>query len=213
MNPPEASRSAEALSAEALSAEALSVQSQRAEALPAATVARRLTAILAITPAGIIGRDGGLPWRLGTDLRRFKQLTLGGVLIMGRKTYESIGRPLPGRQTIVITRNPAWHADEGVLRTDSPEEALRLAGDRPTFVVGGAEIYRQLLPQCTDLLLTRVLTDQPGDTRLDLDLSQFEILERIQLPAGPRDEVATEFLRLARRNAEENMKKMPSRPH
>ena len=106
---------------------------------------RRLTAILAITPAGVIGRDGGLPWRLGTNLRRFKELTMGGVLIMGRKTYESIGRPLPGRQTIVITRNKSWTAD-GVLRADGPDEALRLAGDRPTFVGGGGRYYRQLLP-------------------------------------------------------------------
>ena len=161
-----------------------------------------------MTPSGVIGRDGELPWRLSTDLRRFKQITMGGVLIMGRRTYDSIGRPLPGRTTIVITRNPTWSA-EGVERAASPEEALRLAGDRETFVVGGAEIYRLLLPKCTDLLLTRVLSPVSGDTKLEIDLSQFEIIEQTSYPASERDEVATEFLRMARKKTE----KMRTRPH
>lgn len=158
----------------------------------------RLTAIVAMTESGVIGRQGDLPWRLSTDLRRFKQLTMGGVLIMGRRTYESIGRPLPGRATIVISRNADWSA-EGVVRASSPEEALRLAGNRQTFVVGGAEIYRQLLSKCSDLLLTRVLAAIPGDTRLEIDLSEFEIIEQTYFPASERDQAATEFLRMVRR--------------
>ncbi len=161
---------------------------------------RRLTAIVAMTPSGVIGRDGDLPWKLSTDLRRFKKLTMGGVLIMGRRTYESIGRPLPGRTTIVVTRNPDWSA-EGVLRAASPREALLLAGDRPTFVVGGAEIYRQLMPECTDLLLTRVFSTVSGDAKLEIDLSQFEIIEQTSFPASEKDDVATEFLRMARKNS------------
>ena len=125
---------------------------------------------------------------------------MGGVLIMGRRTYESIGRPLPGRTTIVVTRNPEWSA-EGVMRAETPDQALRLAGDRPTFVVGGAEIYRQLLPACTDLLLTRVFSTVSGDTKLEIDLSQFEIIEQTSFPASERDDVATEFFRMARKNS------------
>jgi dihydrofolate reductase len=156
-----------------------------------------LTALIAITPSGVIGRDGDMPWKLSSDLRRFKRLTMGGVLIMGRKTYDSIGRPLPGRETIVITRDPTWSA-EGVSTAGSPDQALTLAGGRPTYVVGGAEIYRQLLPQCQTLLLTRVLAQIEGDTTLDLDLSGFTVVERTEIPESDRDQYPTEFLRLVR---------------
>jgi dihydrofolate reductase len=151
-----------------------------------------------MTPDGVIGRSGDLPWRLSSDLRRFKKLTMGGVLIMGRRTYDSIGRPLPGRTTIVITRDENWSA-EGAQRAGSPAEALKLAGDRVTFVVGGAEIYRQLLPHCDAIFLTRVLADVVGDTKLEFDLSDFEPIEQTWFPAGERDEFPTEFLRLVRR--------------
>lgn len=156
-----------------------------------------LTAVVAMTPSGVIGRDGDLPWRLGTDLRRFKRLTMGGVLIMGRRTYDSIGRPLPGRRTIVVTRNRDW-AVEGVERAGSPDEAVEMAGSGAVFVVGGAEIYRQLLPQCMHLCLTRVCADVPGDTKLEIDLSEFQILEQTHHPASDRDDVPSEFLRLTR---------------
>jgi dihydrofolate reductase len=159
-----------------------------------------LTALIAITPGGVIGRDGDMPWRLSSDLRRFKKLTMGGVLIMGRKTYESIGRPLPGRQTIVITRDPGWSAD-GVVIADSPARAIEMVGGRRAFVVGGAEIYRQLLPHCQTLLLTRVLAEIEGDTVLDLDLSRFAVIERTELPASDRDQYPTEFLTLKRQVA------------
>ncbi len=157
----------------------------------------KLTAVVAMTPDGVIGMDGGMPWRLSSDLRRFKELTMGGVLIMGRKTYDSIGRPLPGRETIVITRNREWSAD-GVVRAASPEEALDRVGDRPGFVVGGAEIYRQLLPSCGRLMLTRVLAEIAGDTVLDLDLSDFDVIEKLELPVSDRDQYPTEFLVLQR---------------
>lgn len=160
-----------------------------------------LTALVAITPGGVIGRDGDMPWKLSSDLRRFKKLTMGGVLIMGRKTYDSIGRPLPGRQTIVITRDPNWSAED-VMTAGSPAEALELAARRQAYVVGGAEIYRQLLPHCQTLMLTRVLADIDGDTTLDLDLSGFTPVERIELPASDRDQYPTEFLMLVRTIAE-----------
>jgi dihydrofolate reductase len=159
-----------------------------------------LTAVVAMTPDGVIGRDGDLPWRLGSDLRRFKRLTMGGVLIMGRRTYDSIGRPLPGRRTIVVTRNRQW-AVEGVERAGSPDEAVQMAGSGGAFVVGGAEIYRQLLPKCTHLYLTRVCAEVEGDTKLAIDLSEFEVIEQTHYPASARDDVPTEFLRLVRQKS------------
>ncbi len=157
-----------------------------------------------MTPSGVIGRDGDMPWRLSSDLRRFKKLTMGGILIMGRRTFDSIGRPLPGRRTIVISRNEAWSA-EGVERASGPQEAIGLAlgSDRPTpaFVVGGAEIYRQLLPKCSQIFLTRVWSGVSGDTKLEIDLSDFEIIEQTRVIAAARDDVPTEFFRMTRRNS------------
>lgn len=170
--------------------------------MKATRVDASLTAVVAVTPGGVIGRDGDMPWRLSEDLKRFKKLTMGGVLVMGRKTFDSIGRPLPGRRTIVITRNRDWQC-EGVQVAHSTEQALELAGSDPAFVVGGAEIYRQLLPRCGQIYLTRVLSGVAGDTHLELDLSDFRVLEQLRVPAGPRDEVPTEFLRLVRSSAKE----------
>lgn len=156
-----------------------------------------LTAVVAMTPSGVIGKEGDIPWRLSADLRRFKKLTMGGVLIMGRRTFDSIGRPLPGRRTIVVTRNTQWSAD-GVNVVCSPEAALRSLGDQPGFVVGGAEIYRLLLPHCQRLYLTRVWSSIEGDTTLNLDLSSFRADEVTRLPASKRDDVPSEFWRMTR---------------
>ncbi len=157
-----------------------------------------LTCVVAMTPTGVIGRDGDMPWRLSSDLRRFKKMTMGGTLLMGRRTYDSIGRPLPGRRTIVITRNADWSAD-GVDRASSPEAAVEMIGDNRGFVVGGAEIYRLLLPQCQYLWLTRVWSSVEGDTVLDLDLAPFEVISSMRIPASPRDDVPTEFFQMKRR--------------
>ena len=164
--------------------------------------ASRVTAVVAMTPSGVIGLDGDMPWRLSSDLRRFKRLTMGGALIMGRRTYDSIGRPLPGRRTIVLTRNRDWSMP-GVERAASPEEALALAGNDPVFVVGGAEIYQILLPFCDQLCLTRVWSTVKGDTKLSIDLSEFQVIEQTRSPASERDDVPTEFLRLIRRNSQQ----------
>ncbi len=175
-------------------------RSERRNLDPANRAQQTLTAVVAMTPSGVIGRDGDMPWRLSSDLRRFKRLTMGGVLIMGRRTYDSIGRPLPGRSTIVITRSPQWSA-EGVQRAGSPQQAVALARSGRAFVVGGAEIYRQLLPQCGQLWLTRVWSGVQGDTRLEIDLNSFEITELTRIPASARDDVPSEFLRMIRRNS------------
>jgi len=157
-----------------------------------------LCALVAISKDGVIGKNGDLPWRLSSDLRRFKSITMGGVLIMGRKTYDSIGRPLPGRTTIVLTRDKTWR-EEGVLTAGSTEEAVKFAGNQQTFVVGGAEIYRQMLPLCDRVLLTRVLADIDGDTHLNLDLRDFDAKSHRRHPPTERDEYATEFIEYQRK--------------
>lgn len=116
--------------------------------------------IAAIGRNGVIGRDNDLPWRIREDLQHFKALTLGHTLVMGRKTYDSIGRPLPGRRTVVVTRQPAWSAD-GVDVVHTLEEALKYDGD--LYVAGGGEIYRQALPYADRLELTEVDQSPTGD--------------------------------------------------
>ncbi len=126
-----------------------------------------VTIVAAVARNGVIGVDGGLPWHLPDDLRRFKALTLGHVLVMGRKTYESIGRPLPGRTTVVVTRNAAWDAgSEEVVVAPGLEEAVRAATaiDDEVFVVGGAQVYADALPLTDRLELTLVDDEPDGDT-------------------------------------------------
>lgn len=171
-----------------------------------------LTAVVAVTPSGVIGRNGTMPWRLRQDLQRFKKRTMGGVLVMGRKTFDSIGRPLPGRRTIVVTRKPNWSFD-GVEVASSPEIAVKMGGVDPVFVVGGAEIYRQLLPKCNQILLTRVLSDVEGDTHLQLDLADFRVIEQFCVAAGPQDDVPTEFFRMVRDGMSQNSCKSEESGH
>jgi dihydrofolate reductase len=122
-----------------------------------------LAIIAAVGSNGVIGREGGLPWRLPEDLRRFKALTMGHTLIMGRATYDSIGRPLPGRRTIVVTRQRSWSA-QGVDVAHSVDEALLMAGRGSVFIAGGGEIYRQCLDRADVLHLTLVDAAVDGDT-------------------------------------------------
>lgn len=118
--------------------------------------------IAAIARNGVIGIDGRLPWRIPADLKRFKALTLGGTLVMGRKTYETIGRPLPGRTSVVVTRQPDWTA-EGVLVAHTLEDALaQIVGDG--WVAGGGEIYAAAMPYADRLELTEVDEEPEGDT-------------------------------------------------
>ncbi len=122
-----------------------------------------IVAVLARADNGVIGRDGALPWRIPADLKRFRALTQGTALIMGRKTFDSLGGPLPGRRHIVLTRDPAWHA-EGAEGAQNVDQALTLAGDDAVSVIGGAEIYRLMLPHLTRIELTEVHADFEGDT-------------------------------------------------
>jgi dihydrofolate reductase len=124
-----------------------------------------LSLIVAMTRSGVVGRAGTLPWKLSADLKRFKALTMGHAIIMGRKTYESLGRPLPGRTSIVVTRQADFRPAPEVLVAHSLTEALHLAAqdDRP-FIIGGAEIYAQALAQVADLYVTWVEAEVEGDT-------------------------------------------------
>ncbi len=118
----------------------------------------RISLIVAVDEAGGIGIDNRLPWRLPDDQKRFKALTMGHTLIMGRRTYDSIGRALPGRTMIVITRNPAFHA-EGVAAVGSLEQALEIArqgGETEAFIAGGAHIFSEAFPLADRVYLTKV---------------------------------------------------------
>ena len=164
----------------------------------------RITAVVACTDSGVIGLDGGMPWKLSSDLQRFKSITMGGTLIMGRKTFESIGKPLPGRQTIVLSRSTSPVADDAQLhwacdRQKALAEAERLG--RPIFVVGGAEIYRMLFGDCTEIHITKVLSSVKGDTRIKIPLENFELIERSRHPQTAKDSVPTEFQRWRRKNS------------
>ena len=123
----------------------------------------RISLIVAMARNRVIGANNALPWHLSSDLKRFKALTMGHHLVMGRKTFESIGRVLPGRTSVVITRNPDWHT-EGVVVASSFADAIRkTAGDEEVFVIGGEQVFRDALPQADRIYLTELDRAFPGD--------------------------------------------------
>jgi dihydrofolate reductase len=124
-----------------------------------------ITIVVARAQNGVIGRDGKLAWHIPADLKRFKGLTMGSVMVMGRKTFESLPGLLPGRRHIVLTRDREWSAP-GAETAHSVDEALRLAGDHPVSVIGGAEIFELFLPLANRIELTEVLDDVAGDTSM-----------------------------------------------
>lgn len=142
-----------------------------------------LTAVVAMTPGRVIGRDGDLPWKLPEDLAFFKRTTSGHPIVMGRKTYESIGRPLPKRRNIVLTRDKNWSA-AGVEVIHRPDELAELPGiDGRVFVIGGSEIYAAFLPDLEDLLVSHVFENHPGDTWFPEFESRFPRSEIIETHA------------------------------
>jgi dihydrofolate reductase len=156
--------------------------------------------VVATDQRGAIGRAGGLPWHLPDDLRRFKALTLGKPVVMGRKTWDSIGRPLPGRHNLVITRQAGLDLP-GATVVASLEEALAAAGDVPEVcVIGGAEVFRQALPQVDVVHLTRVHATVAADTYLPpLDAAAWEEVAREEHAADERHAHAFSFIELRRR--------------
>jgi dihydrofolate reductase len=125
-----------------------------------------ITLIVARAQNGVIGRDGKLPWHLPADLKRFKALTMGTVMVMGRKTFESLPGLLPGRRHVVLTRDRSWQA-EGAEVVHDVEEAISAAGEEPVSVIGGAEIFALFLPRADRIELTEVLADVSGDTVME----------------------------------------------
>jgi dihydrofolate reductase len=164
---------------------------------------------VAIAENGVIGRAGGLPWRLSTDLKRFKADTMGNPVIMGRRTFESVGKPLPGRANIVVTRQTNWGA-EGVERAASLDEAIRLARERALqmpdareiCVIGGGEIYGVALPLTDTLHVTHVLAAVDGDTFFPaIDPAVWTEVFSTDMPAGERDTYPTRHAVYERRSA------------
>ena len=147
----------------------------------------------------IIGRDNALPWRLSEDLKRFKSITMGKPILMGRKTFESIGKPLPGRRNIVLTRDRGWHAD-GADAVGCVQEAIDIAsGATELAVIGGAEIYRLALPQAALIHLTRVEAEVVGDTVFpELERGEWEETPAGAHPADERNQYPMTFLTLSR---------------
>ena len=145
--------------------------------------------VVAVADNGVIGRDGAMPWHLPADLKHFKRLTTGKPVIMGRKTFESIGKPLPGRHNIVLTRDRGWTAD-GVTVVPNLAEAIAAAGLDPRarageiMIVGGAQIYAEAMPIATRIELTRIHISPDGDTRFPaLDPDQWRETARVENPA------------------------------
>src|SRR3954467_10479896 len=152
---------------------------------PRASLSRpRLTLVAAYADNRVIGDRGRIPWSIPEDFAHFKATTMGGALVMGRATYDAIGRPLPCRTTIVVTRNPDWSAD-GVLIAHSLDHALARAADLPgeTYVVGGTQIYEQALPLATHQLLTEVDLTPDGDAHYP----EFSLDDWAETPREPRD--------------------------
>jgi dihydrofolate reductase len=154
---------------------------------------------VAIAENGVIGSANRLPWRLPADLKHFKAVTMGKPILMGRKTHESIGKPLPGRRNLVLSRDAAFSV-AGVERVGSLEDAIALTAEAPELVViGGAEVYRLSLPQAQRIYLTRVHASVAGDTRFpDCDWADWREIERGTHPADDKNAYAMTFLTLQR---------------
>lgn len=153
--------------------------------------------------SGVIGRGSALPWHLPADLRRFKALTLGKPILMGRRTHQSIGRVLPGRDNLVLTRAHDWRA-AGVTVVHSVEEALqRVGAGAELAVIGGAEVYRLTLPLARRIYLTQVLADVEGDTFFpQFSRSEWREVESSDYPADERHAYAMKFVTLERAGSE-----------
>lgn len=153
----------------------------------------RVSIIAAVAENGVIGRDGKLPWHLSADLRRFKELTMGHTVIMGRRTWESIGRPLPSRRMLVVSRQPGYQVDfDGIEVVASLDEALKQAelnGEVETFIIGGAELYQDALWRADRLYLTRVGANVPGDTYFPpVNWSEWRLLESHEHAADDKND-------------------------
>jgi dihydrofolate reductase len=156
--------------------------------------------VVAIAENGVIGREGGLPWRLSTDMMRFKAVTMGHPVVMGRKTWESFPKkgPLPGRTNIVITRDPSYQA-EGAVIAASLDEAFKIAADSPggdeICVIGGGQIYAAAIDRADRLHVTHILATIDGDTRFPpIDPQTWYSVHEEAVAAGEKDDFATRYV-------------------
>jgi dihydrofolate reductase len=158
-----------------------------------------ISMVVAATENDVIGRDNGMPWHLPDDLKYFRARTMGKPMLMGRKTFESIGKPLPGRTSLVMTRDPAWQAP-GVIVVRSLDEALARAGNAPELcAIGGAEVFRLVWPLAQRLFLTRIHATLPGDTFFPKpDPREWREIERVEHPADERHAYPMSFITLDR---------------
>ena len=160
--------------------------------------------IAAVAENGVIGAHGAMPWRLSTDMKRFRLLTMGKPVIMGRKTFESIGKPLAGRLNVVVTGNPGFRAD-GIAVVPNLEAALALATDRAAeagevVVIGGGQVYAAAMDLAARLYITHVAAEPVGDVHFpDIDPAVWRPVSQEEVPAGERDTAATRFVVYERR--------------
>ena len=159
----------------------------------------KISIIVAAATNNVIGSDGELPWRLPEDLKRFKQLTIGKPVIMGRLTYESIGKPLPDRKNIVLSARKGLNI-EGCEVVDTPDAAIRLAGDaEEVMVIGGGGVYSQMLPMADRIYMTRINATVDGDTFFpELDDNEWQVVDRVDFPADESRQFGFSFVTLDR---------------
>jgi dihydrofolate reductase len=155
----------------------------------------KLTLVVAVAKNGVIGREGALPWRLSSDMKRFKAATMGKPVLMGRKTWDSLPKkPLPGRANLILTRDANFTTPDAWVYTDlfamlAAARAMAEAGGAEEIcVIGGAQLYNAVLPQADRIIFTEVNLSPEGDSRLDLDLTQWREVGREDVAAGPNDD-------------------------
>lgn len=159
----------------------------------------KISIVVAIAENGAIGIENRLPWRLSSDLKNFKKLTSGHAILMGRKTYESIGKPLPKRRNLVISRDPTYSAEgcEVFQSIEAAIEAAQAQAETEVFVIGGAQIYRQILPKADKIYLTKVKATVEGDAFFEIDnLDQWTTVNTQNFAAGEKDEYDFEVIEL-----------------
>jgi dihydrofolate reductase len=167
--------------------------------------AMHITLIVAVAKNGVIGKSGGLPWRLSSDLKTFRRLTMGKPLVMGRRTFQSLGKPLDGRDNIVVTRDRSFRADGADIVPDLDAAlilARRYGAQRHVgeiMVIGGGDIYAQVLPIATRLYWTEVDAEPEGDTWFPaFDRAAWREVAREDIPRGPKDDAAATLVTLER---------------
>ena len=154
----------------------------------------RISLIVAISENNVIGREGRLPWHLSADLKQFKRLTMGHHMVMGRRTFESIGRLLPGRTTVVLSRNRDFRAEGAIVAENFANALARISGDDEVFVIGGQEIYRLALPHVSRMYVTAVHANLEGDTYFpDAQWDGWAMIEDVRFSADEKNDYDYSF--------------------